>query len=202
MEKLSVSLDRTFLILEKYSLTVEEWFVTQLLFLSSADERHRTEYIDKYTRLPRTQRRSILDILKTLQQKGVILQSYRLPNLGETFDPEEVPLNKDFLKAWMKISGDMGDELYNSYPEEIGGLKMRNFSKFYHSYEELYYAYGKAIGWNPTKHAQVMDILEWAKENQRLAYGLCEFIISHKWNELEGERRDGIKGERCIIEEA
>ena len=30
-----------------------------------------------------------------------------------------------------------------------------------------------------------MEILEWAKENDLINFGICEFIASHKWIELQ-----------------
>lgn len=185
--------------MEKYRLTVEEWFVIQLLFLASADER-QSEPLIKYYSTEGLNQTPLRVMLTNLQEKGILTKEYKIPAPGKKFDPEGVIFNKNFLKDKLKYSLELWEDLYNAYPNEINNLKMRNYAKFYDSEEKAAAAYGKAIGWNPKKHEEVMEILEWAKENNRLAYGICEFIISKKWRELEEERRDGYNGEMCIME--
>ena len=41
------------------------------------------------------------------------------------------------------------------------------------------------------KHKEVMSILEWAKENDLLHFGICEFIISQKWIEYKELKEKG-----------
>lgn len=61
-------------------------------------------------------RGNIIELLNSLQTKGIILKSYKIPSSEEEFDPFDVELNKNFVKYFYKSSFDMGEELYNEYP--------------------------------------------------------------------------------------
>jgi hypothetical protein len=56
--------------------------------------------------------------------------------------------------------------------------------------EEFTFAYGKAIKFNQQNHEKVLEILQWAVEQDLIHYNLCEFIISQKWVELEQLRQN------------
>lgn len=178
--------------LEKYSLTVEEWFIVKLLILASVDESHK-EYLIRYLKLPNVN--NFREILVSLQNKSVILKSYDIPKKGESFDPEDVELNKNFLKSFYKCSGMLGQELFNEYPYsmESGGRTfiLNNITKGYNSLEDLYYDYGRIIQFNPATHNKVMSLLKFAKEHNLISYGLVEFIKSRKWLTIEKMKEDG-----------
>ena len=38
-----------------------------------------------------------------------------------------------------------------------------------------------------------MELLEWGKENNQITYGICEFITSHKWEELQYIKDNGLQ---------
>ena len=48
MERLSLSITNTLGVLSKWNLSTEELFITQLLFLSSAEEQHKELLIEYY----------------------------------------------------------------------------------------------------------------------------------------------------------
>lgn len=174
----------------KYGLTAEEFYFMRLIFL--AQDGHK-EYLSKFFKegslgLP------ILDLLTSLQQKGVINKSYTIPAKGEVFEPIDVEFNKQVLKGFLQHSEDLGMELFNSYPAMtvINGktFSLRNIAKFYKTFDEFCFAYGKEIKFDPVKHQQVLDILEWAKENNLVHSGIGDFIISRKWLDYQ-DLKDG-----------
>lgn len=57
--------------------------------------------------------------------------------------------------------------------------------------DELYFSYGLAISHDYKKHQHVMELLEWGKKHDKINYGICEFIISRKWDELEKLKESG-----------
>ena len=196
MEKLSLTIDNELLMIERHQLTAEEWFVVRLLLLASSEEAHE-EYFIRYFKLPT--KPDLREIMVSLQNKGVVLKSYKVPNRGERFYPEDVEFNSNFLKNYFKYSYELGEELFKAYPMSmiVQGIQhsLLNISKKYNSLEEAYFAYGKAIGHNPVKHKRVLELLEWAKDNKLINYGICEFIISQKWTELERLQN----GDGCTI---
>ena len=83
-------IENELLMLERYNLTPEEWLVTRLLILASVDEGHK-QYFIRYLNIPR--KNTLRDVLVSLQDKSIILKSYKIPNPGERFNPEDVDLN-------------------------------------------------------------------------------------------------------------
>ena len=190
MYKFELSLERELDFMIKYGLTAEEFYFMRLIFL--AQDGHK-EYLSKFFKegslgLP------ILDLLTSLQQKGVINKSYTIPAKGEVFEPIDVEFNKQVLKGFLQHSEDLGMELFNSYPAMtvINGktFSLRNIAKFYKTFDEFCFAYGKEIKFDPVKHQQVLDILEWAKENNLVHSGIGDFIISRKWLDYQ-DLKDG-----------
>ena len=111
------------MLMEKYSLSAEEVFIINLLFLASIEEGH-AEYLVKYFNL-NIDKSDLRESLLNLQQKGIITKSYKVPAKGKPFDPEAVEFNKNFLHNYRKFSGELGRELFNEYPSIaiIGGAE-------------------------------------------------------------------------------
>ena len=180
--------------MEKYKLTAEEIMLIELLFLASIEEGH-PEYLGKYMNLP-VEKSGLRDLLVSLQNKGVIVKSYKIPNKGEKFDPESVEFNKLFLNNYRKFSGELGIEFLDAYPSVaiINGSEapLKNYGKKFNSEEEFYFRYGKSIGWNISKHREVLELINWGKENncRLLNMNICDFVISKMWDSIK-ELRDG-----------
>lgn len=180
--------------MEKYKLTAEEIMLVELLFLASIEEEH-PEYLHKYLNLP-IEKTNLRDILVNLQNKGVIVKSYKIPKVGSSFDPESVEFNKLFLNNYRKFSGELGSEFFDEYPSIaiINGSEapLKNFGKKFNSEEEFFFRYGKNIGWNVNTHHEVLDIIKWAKENncRLLNMNIADFVISKMWTSIK-ELRDG-----------
>lgn len=103
----------------------------------------------------------------------------------------------------------MGQELLNAYPSflNIQGkyVPLKDVSKRFASLDEFFNFYATQIGSNPEKHKEVMEILNWAKENNLLNFGILNFVISNQWNNLK-ELRDNPEMVKtvdniCILDE-
>lgn len=186
--KANLNIDEELNILEKYQLSPNELFTIRILLL--AREEYNEEYLFRFLSIPEPMRGDLRSTLVSLQDKGVILKSYKIPNKGEQFYPEEVDFNKAFLKNFFRASYEMGSELFEEYPAftNIGGVTygLRNIAKKFDSLEDFFRFYGKAIRHNPETHAHIMELLKWAKENTNfINFGITEFVISNKWNDIE-----------------
>ena len=181
-------------ILNKYHLNPNELFVIRVLLLAAEED---DSYLYRYLTIPEEDRGNFRDVLVKLQDKGIILKSYKIPAKGESFNPVEIPFNKTFIKGFYKESFEMGQELYEAYPMfgNINGatVSLRGISKKFDSPEDFYRAYGKAINWNPETHAKILELVEWAKNNtQFIQFSLASFVIDRRWNELEALRNGDI----------
>lgn len=182
-----LNIDEQLILMEKYKLTSDELlFLTVLLLLQDNED---YTFISHYLSLPESCRNGIRESLIALQNKEIITKSYKIPNIGEKFVPEDVTINKNFVKNFYKCSFDIGKELFEEYPvfgiingEPVG---IRSVSKKFDSLEDFYRYYGKTIGWNPEKHEKIIELVKWGKEKNLIVTTLCNFVIDHKWEELE-----------------
>lgn len=185
MKQIELSIDRELDFMIKYQLFPEELLIVKFIFLAQEDH---PEYLNKYfSQMPL--KGAPRDTLLALQEKGIINKSYKIPEKGATFNPRDVDFNKIFLKSYIQHSGDMGMELFMSYPSfvNINGRQcsLKNISKMYKGMDDFCFAYGKAIKFDPIMHNKILELLEFAKENNLLHYGIVEFISSMKWLEIE-----------------
>ena len=182
-----LSIENQLGLMEKYRLTAEEMYIVDLLFLSSPEEGHG-EFLRSYLSFSDIDLRQVL---VNLQNKQVILKSYKIPKKGESFDPETVEFNKNFLNSYRKYSGELGYEFFMEYPSYglINGseVPLRNFAKKFNSEDDFFFAYGRAVGWNKEKHEHVLELIRWAKENQcrLLNMNIADFVISKTWLSIE-----------------
>ena len=183
--------------MEKYHLTAEESLVIELLFLASIEEGH-SEYLVKYFTI-QIDRTELRDILISLQDKGIIVKSYKIPSKGQKFDPEAVEFNKNFLHNYRKFSGELGQEFFKEYPSIaiINGNEapLKNYAKKFNSEEDFYFHYGKAIGWKLENHHEVIELIKWAKDNNctLLNMNIADFTISKMWRSIkELKEGDGV----------
>ena len=164
-----------------YDLTADELLMIYLTFLARDEEGH-PEYFAKWFNNGGS--KQLREIFESLKSKGIIHKDYN----PSTYDPNAIEFNKNFIKSWIKNSGELGQELFEEYPPFLSSngklLPLRNIAKKFNTLDEFYFAYSSAIKHNPEKHREVMDLLRWGKENGKINYGICEFIISQKWMEL------------------
>ena len=164
----------------KYRLSAEELLVINLIFLV---QEGYPEYFEQYN--SECSHSDFKEIIISLQEKGVFTKK----SITFPLNLRDLQFNKRFINAYLQSSNVLGIELLQAYPKTVninGKLcSLTNIGKFYNSMEEFTFAYGKAIKFNQQNHEKVLEILQWAVEQDLIHYNLCEFIISQKWIELE-----------------
>ena len=193
MKHVNTQLDEDFVMIEKYNLTPNELFFLRILFLSREEDQQDEIY--RYFRIDEKYRGSVVEMLTSLQNKGIILQSYKIPRKGEKFNPLDVEISKNFENHFMKASFDMGKELYEHYPTStvVNGIeyKLRRVSKKFDSLEDAFRAYGKYIRWNRVTHERVLQLVDSAKETGYQFTTLDDFIVDNDWNNIQLLEEDG-----------
>ena len=176
----------------KYQLTADELFVLRLIFF--AQEGH-SEYITTFFTECQLST-SLRDILKSLQTKGIINKSYTIPEEGAVFNADDVDLNKNIVNQFLQHSIDLGMELFEAYPAytNINGrtFSLRNITKNFKDLDDMCWQYGRMIKFDQRKHEEILELLEYAKENDLIHSGICDFILSQGWLALELYRDEGM----------
>ena len=173
-------------IMEQYKLTPSEYYVVKLIFM--IQEGYDESYLLRYLKLNKS---TFRDDLISLQDKGVILKSWKIPEKGSKFDPLEIPLNKNFFKNIFKSSLELGKQLFDAYPMfvNINGFtySLRSFAKKFDTIEDFFRFYGKTIHWDLELHNKILDLIKWEQDNNIgfLKMTICNFVIEQKWNELD-----------------
>ena len=187
-----LSLDREIEFMCKYNLTSDELFFMRLIFYAQDGD---CSYINKFFSHGKIGM-DCRDILISLQSKGIINKSYKIPNKGDIFNPIDVDFNKTILKSFLQHSQELGMELFMAYPSniEINGkiYSLRNIAKVFKSMDEFCFTYGKIIKFDEQKHKEILDILEYAKENNLVKSGITDFIISMKWLDYQKMKEEAI----------
>jgi hypothetical protein len=181
------------IMMEKYGLTPSEYFVVELIFMTQ--EGYEESYLLRYLKLNKS---TFRDDLVSLQNKGIILKSWNIPEKGSKFDPLEIPLNKNFFKNMFKSSLELGKQLFEAYPMfvNINGYtySLRSFAKKFDTIEDFFRFYGKTIHWDLDLHNKILDLIKWEQDNNIgfLTMSVCNFVIENKWNELEALKNGDI----------
>lgn len=175
-----------------YNLTADELLVIYLTFLARDEENHPEYFAKWFSNGGGTRLR---DIFESIKSKGLIHKDYN----PETYDPNDIEFNKNFLKSWIKNSGEMGQELFDTYPSwgNVNGktIPLKNIAKKFNTLDEFFFCYSSTIKHNPDKHKEIMDILKWAKENGKITSGILDFVISQQWiglKELRDNPQEGV----------
>ncbi len=168
-----------------YSLTSEELLLIYLTFLARDEEGH-SEYFSKWFESGGQDR--LKSLFNSLKDKKIIHKDYN----PASYIPNEIEFNKNFLKSWIKNSGELGRELFDEYPPfiNINGkyAPLKDISKRFASLDDFFFFYSSQINHNPEKHKEVMDILRWSKENGYITFGILSFVLSHQWESLKALR--------------
>jgi hypothetical protein len=188
------NLEEQVVLLEKYKINSDELlFITVILLIQEGDE---SPYINLYFSLPSSCRGGIRELLVSLQEKQIITKEYKIPPTGTKFIPEDVTFNKNFTKNFYKGSFWIGKELFEQYPIStvVNGTeyKLRRVSKKFDSLEDAYKAYGKAISWKPDVHQNVLELINWGKNNNYQFTTLSDFIVDHDWLNIAAMKDNSI----------
>lgn len=194
MNTFDYTIDAELDLMEKYKLTPNQLEVIKTILL--LQEGYEENYLSRLIPVFKENDIELRDILIELQNKGIILKSYKIPLKGQRFDPLEIPIAKNFGKNIWKCSFEIGKELFETYPMFIninGALfSARGIAKKFNSPEDFFRYYGKAIGWNIDKHNKIIELLKWEQNNDVhfINMSIATFVINENWNELEA-LRDG-----------
>ena len=191
MKNLELSIEREIDFMTLYELTPDELYFMKLLFY--VQEGHNEFYNRFFQGTHLT--KSVREVLQSLQEKGIINSSYEIPAVGESLNPRDVYFNKRVISSFLKHSDALGYELEEVYPDflYINGRQffLKNPGKYYHCAEDMYFAYGKAIKFNPQLHEEILELVQWGKENNLINTGICDFIAGHHWDSLRKLKEEG-----------
>ena len=186
-----LTLENEFYLLEKYKLEPTELFAIKVILLAKEDGEY--EWLQRFAQIVK-----LRNVLENLQNKGIILKSWKLPKEGQTLEIESIPFNQNFQKQYFKASFKLGEELFYTYPQfiTVGGISYnaRRVSKKYNDLEDAFLKYGKSIKNNPELHQQIIDDLKWAIEDGNYPFTtLDDFISDQSWRAIHSFRSgDGI----------
>lgn len=174
-------------LLDKYRLVPTELFLIRVLLLLQDD--NNEELFLNYIKVLKQAGINLRNILLSLQEKEILLKSCKIVKEGEEFDPYSLQLNKNFIKNLYKCSFELGKELFEEYPAfaiiNNSYTSLRGVSKHFNSLEDAYIKYGKSIKWNPETHAEIIELVKWAKEHNMLNQSLGSFIVNNSWHDLK-----------------
>lgn len=175
---------------DKYNITPNELLLLEIILI--AQENDDPEIVNTYFVAKPTARGFVREMLQRLQDVGIIHKSYKIPDKGQQLNIHDISFNKTILKDFYKCSFEMGKELFEAYPMFgfINGANVgiRSVSKKFDSLEDFYRFYGKSIRNKPETHNHIIELVNWAKENNILNNTLANFVVDQKWNELEALR--------------
>lgn len=189
MKKFNYTIDDDISFQEKYQITPNELFVLKILLLLQEDEQD-IEYFQRFIQIS-DNKKNFRNILKSLQDKGLILKTYKIPKIGSPFSPYDIPINKVLVKNMHKASFDLGQELFDVYPRygliNGGMVPLHGVSKRFGSREDFYRFYSKIINWNPETHKKIIDLIKWEQSNNIgfLNMTILSFVIDHRWESLQ-----------------
>lgn len=176
-------------ILSEYNLSADELLLIWLT-LYARDEENHSEYFKRWFE-DCDGKTKLRPLFESLKDKSIIKKNYN----PTTYIPNEIEFNKNFIKKYYKLSGELGKELFDAYEPfiQINGkmFSLKNISKKFFTLEEFYFYYSSQIGHDPEKHKQVMEMLQWGKDNNLIKYSILEYVASHKWNELKQMKEQG-----------
>lgn len=182
MEHFKLSIDNELCLLEKYNLTPTELFTVKVILL--AKEEGEYEWLQRFSQIQK-----LREILESLQEKGIILKSWKLPKEGSQLIVEDIPFNQNFQKQFFRASFEMGEELFEIYPQSTivnGSLyNLKRISKHFDSLEQAFAKYSKYIRHNPDTHNKIIDLIKWGIENNYNFTTLDAFIIDNGWYAIE-----------------
>lgn len=187
MANLNFSQNEEIVVLRKYNLNPTELFTLRLLLIAQDDEEDTNLY--DFLSLGDDCTTGFRNCLESLQEKGIILKSYKIPESGSTISVYDIPINKTVTKGLYKSAFEMGVELFEHYPQwgMINGraIALRSVAKKFNSLEDAYRFYGKSIGWNIEKHKEIIELLDWAKDKEIINFSLSTFLINNGWLDLQ-----------------
>lgn len=182
-----LTLENELSLLEKYKLTPTELFTVKVILLAKEDGEY--EWLQRFAQIIK-----LRNVLVSLQEKGIILKSWKLPNEGSKLEIESIPFNQNFQKQFFRASFEMGEELFNTYPQStiVNGMiyNLKRVSKHFDSLEDAFAKYSKYIKHNPDTHNEIIELIRWGIDNGYNFTTLDSFILDNGWLAIKA-MRDG-----------
>jgi hypothetical protein len=180
------NLDNEIILMEQYKLNPSELFIIRAILMAQDGN---SEYLSKCANLFGKEFRTHLE---SIQSKEIITKAYKMPKPGTLFVPEDVTFNKNFLKKFYRSAFEMGNELFEAYPNFIVidrvSFNARRVSKKFNDLEDAFDKYGKIIRYDPELHSHIIELVNWGKENNYNFTTLDDFICDRAWTNLEAFR--------------
>ena len=183
MKYLNHNLENELILMRDYAITPNELYAAKVILLAQDGE---YDYLQKFVQVC-----YLRSILIRLQDKGIILKTYKLPKEGDKsiFVPEDVPFNQNFLKKFYRSAYEMGEELFYTYPQSCVVnsqlFNLRTISHKFNSMEEAFAKYAKQIKNNPEIHQEILEDIKWGIENGYNFTTLDRFIVDRAWEALK-----------------
>lgn len=175
------------------NLTPSELFIIRMLFIAQDGEsKHLINYLSNVP----DGKELYLSVLQNLKNKKVITGESKIPVAGDSFRPDDIVFNKNFIKRYVRESNQLGKELWEIYPPflsingKLASLKGITKAGFY-SMDEFCIYYAKQIKSAGTTHERVLETLQYGVDNNVINYTILEFVASRKWLEIEYLRDSG-----------
>jgi len=182
VEHFKFEIDNELCLLERYKLSPTELFTIRVILL--AKEEGEYEWLQRYAQIQK-----LRPLIESLQEKGIILKSWKLPKEGSQLIVEDIPFNQNFQKQFFRASFEMGQELFESYPQSTivnGSLyNLKRVSKHFDSLEQAFLKYSKYIKNNPETHQHIIELIRWGIDNGYNFSTLDSFIIDNSWLAIE-----------------
>ena len=167
--------------MNQYKLDSNELMCIKVILLAQDGE---YEYLQNFAQVCQ-----LRPLLTSLQNKGIILKSYKLPKEGSSFVPEDVQFNQNFLKKYYRSAYEMGEELFYTYPQSCvvnnQVFNLRSISHKFNSLEDAFAKYAKQIKNNPDVHKEILDNIRWGIENGYNFTTLDRFIVDRAYEALK-----------------
>lgn len=176
-------LDNELILMEKYNISPTELYVIKTILIAIEGNYNPLQKLN-----------TILNgnfriVLENLQSKGIITKEYKLPKIGTSFIPKDVRFNKNFLKQYYRSSFELGNELFETYPQftTVQGAvyNLRRVSKKFNDLEDAFAKYAKIIKNNPETHQEILNLITWGIENGYNFTTLDDFICDRGWLSLK-----------------
>lgn len=184
MKYLNHDLNTELILMSQYKIDSNELMCIKVILLAQDGE---YEYLQNFAQVCQLRL-----LLTTLQSKGIILKSYKLPKEGSSFVPEDVQFNQNFLKKYYRSAYEMGEELFYTYPQSCvvnnQVFNLRSVSHKFDSLEDAFAKYAKQIKNNPDVHKEILDNIRWGIENGYNFTTLDRFIVDRAYEALKAFR--------------
>ena len=171
--------------MKDYKIYPNELYTIKVILLAQDGE---YEYLQQYVSSFEN-KNYFRSALEALQEKGIILKSYKIPKPGTSFIPEDVQFNQNFLKKYYRSAYEMGEELFYTYPQSCvvnnQVFNLRSVSHKFNSLEDAFAKYAKQIKNNPEIHQEILEDIKWGIENGYNFTTLDRFIVDRAYEALK-----------------